>query len=80
MGPGVAGQTAQRGPGPGLGWDAHTRCSLVSPQPERRYPRTLMGSLPAMHPLISMLGILTTLAVVLGIFILTYRYHDPRRR
>ena len=33
-----------------------------------------------MHPLISMLGILTTLAVVLGIFILTYRYHDPRRR
>jgi hypothetical protein len=33
-----------------------------------------------MHPLISMLGILTTLAVVMGIFLLTYRYHDPRGR
>ena len=31
-----------------------------------------------MHPLISMLGILTTLAVVMGIFLLAYRYHDPR--
>jgi hypothetical protein len=30
-----------------------------------------------MHPLISMLGILTTLAVVMGIFLLAYRYHDP---
>jgi hypothetical protein len=33
-----------------------------------------------MHPLISMLVILTTLTVVWGIFVLTYRYHDPRRR
>jgi|GEM_PF-6540852 hypothetical protein len=33
-----------------------------------------------MHPLISMLVIMATLAVVLGVFLLTYRYHDVRRR
>jgi len=32
-----------------------------------------------MHPLISILGILTTLAVVMGIFLVTYWYHDPHR-
>ena len=36
------------------------------------------GYLTGMNPLISMLGILTTLAVVMGIFLLVYRYHDPR--
>ena len=36
------------------------------------------GYLTGMHRLISMLGILTTLAVVMGIFLLVYRYHDPR--
>jgi hypothetical protein len=33
-----------------------------------------------MHPLISMLGILTTLVVVLGIFVMAYRYHGPGGR
>jgi len=31
-----------------------------------------------MHPVISMLGIVSTLAVVLAIFVLANWYHDPR--